>query len=56
MLHLCIRISMPCTMADTLQQILIPIMALCYKCLIPLTFKLYRKSFNMCVLVTYYNT
>ena len=34
MLHLCIRISMPCIMADTLQQILIPIMALYYKYLI----------------------
>ncbi len=34
MLHLCIRISMHCTMADILQQILIPIMDLYYKCLI----------------------
>ena len=34
MLHLYIRISMPCIMVDTLQQILIPIMALYYKYLI----------------------
>ena len=34
MLHLCIRISMHCTMADILQQILIPIMDLYYRFLI----------------------
>ena len=56
MLHLCIRISMPCIMADTLQQILIPIMALYYKYLIQLISKYVKglcySPFFLCVLLT----
>ena len=53
MLHLCIRISMPCTMADTLQQILIPIMALYYKYLIQSIFNYFMGLFSVPIFYGY---
>ena len=53
MLHLCIRISMHCTMADILQQILIPIMDLYYRFLIQSIFKYFMGLFSVPVFYGY---